>query len=240
MPKFASIQLEPTISDVGWKNYVSAFCREQRAHSSTLHKMHLRNFTIQRQILPLISKPIIDVNPFIRRHDLELLAFILPAQHIAFPSKLELWVIYYIIFFSLTWCTLLHISHTSLTRFRITFVSSGGGNAGTSPPPRPRNWKICCRNLVLSSRGLYFWSGVRNPRNMCKFSIEILIKKSQNYLENFQNSLHFWSNRPKVCRHVAYSKSFIRSRWSCFFYKFQSIFSRFQEFSCHFQLFYSI
>ena len=38
-----------------------------------------------------------------------------------------------------------------------------GGDAGTSPP---RNRKNCCRNLVLSSRGLYFRSGVRNPRNI--------------------------------------------------------------------------
>ena len=36
-------------SGVGWKNYVSAFWREQRAHSFTLTKMHLRNFSIQRQ-----------------------------------------------------------------------------------------------------------------------------------------------------------------------------------------------
>ena len=28
----------------GWKNYVSAFCTVQRAHSCTLTRMHLRNF----------------------------------------------------------------------------------------------------------------------------------------------------------------------------------------------------
>ena len=39
-----------------------------------------------------------------------------------------------------------------------------GGEGGRTPPPRNR--KNCCRNLVLSSRGPYFRSGVRNPRNI--------------------------------------------------------------------------
>ena len=36
-----------------------------------------------------------------------------------------------------------------------------------------------------------------------QFPIEIFIKKSQNFLENFQNSLHFWSKRARFCRPLA-------------------------------------
>ena len=38
-----------------------------------------------------------------------------------------------------------------------------GGDARTSSP---RNRKNCCRNLVLSSRGIYFQRGGRTPRNI--------------------------------------------------------------------------
>ena len=42
-------------------------------------------------------------------------------------------------------------------------VGSGGGERRIAPS---RNRKNCCRNLMLSSRGLYFRSGARNPRNI--------------------------------------------------------------------------
>ena len=45
-----------------------------------------------------------------------------------------------------------------------TVASRGGVNAGTFLPSGNR--KKCCRNLVVSSWGLYFRSGARNPRNI--------------------------------------------------------------------------
>ena len=49
-----------TCTGVGWKNYVSAFWREQRAHSFTLIKMHLVNFSIQRQYSRLMRDLALD------------------------------------------------------------------------------------------------------------------------------------------------------------------------------------
>ena len=55
-------------------------------------------------------------------------------------------------------------------------------------------------------------------------------QKSQNFLEVFQNSLHFWSKRAKFCRHLA--KFYLPNRnpaldldYLAFFYKLHSIFS---------------
>ena len=64
-----------------------------------------------------------------------------------------------------------------------------------------------------------------------QFSLEILIKKSQNFLEIFQNFLHFLSKRARFCRRVAYFYLPNGNHASnlddlAFFYKFQPIFSK--------------
>ena len=86
-------------------------------------------------------------------------------------------------------------------------VASGGGNAGRFP--RPEIGKIVVEIWYYLPEVYTF--GVESEiqeifsKNCekCQFSIEILIKKSQNFLKMFQNSLHFWSNRAKFCRQVA-------------------------------------
>ena len=63
-------------------------------------------------------------------------------------------------------------------------VATGGGTPERPPPRKSEN---CCRNLVLSSRDIYFRRGVRNPRN----SYENLWKKV-----NFP--MRFWSKNLKI------------------------------------------
>ena len=121
-------------------------------------------------------------------------------------------------------------------------VASGGGGERRNVPP-PRNRKNCCRNLVLPSRGLLSERSQKSKKYLVKnreksqFCIEILIKKSQDFLEIFKNSLHFWQVLQAGCLALAaQSKSLIRSHGTGFFYKFHSIFSKkCEEFSCHFQ-----
>ena len=64
-----------------------------------------------------------------------------------------------------------------------------------------------------------------------QFSIEILIKKSHNFLEIFQKFLLFWSKRAKFCRPVAYfylpnGKHSSNLDDLAFFYKFPPIFPK--------------
>ena len=102
----------------------------------------------------------------------------------------------------------IQIRGTLITVIIVSSVGRGRGNAGTSP--RPRNPKNCCRNLVLSSRVYTFGAEPEIEEIFSKyceksqFSIEILIKKSQSFLEIFQNSLHFWSKCARFCIQVAY------------------------------------
>ena len=71
-------------------------------------------------------------------------------------------------------------------------VETGGGPLKRSPPP-PRNRKNCCRNLGLSSRGIYIYSersqlSKKDFAKMWKspFSIEILMKNFLNFLSFFK------------------------------------------------------
>ena len=77
-------------------------------------------------------------------------------------------------------------THKQTKKSIVSGVGRGRGTGETSPLPR----KNCCRKMVLSSRGIYVLSRQRQKsskkcrENLWKsqFSIEILIKKSQNFL----------------------------------------------------------
>ena len=89
----------------------------------------------------------------------------------------------------------------------VVAVASGGGNAGTFTPAKSENllYKsgVILQRYILSERSKKFKKYLVKNREKTQFSIEILIKKSQNFVENFQNSLHFWSKRARICRPVA-------------------------------------
>ena len=76
-------------------------------------------------------------------------------------------------------------------------------------PLPPETEKNCCRIMVVSSRGILSEQRQKSSKNFVKsyeksqFSIEILIKKSQNFLKIFQNFGLFWSKRAKFCMHVS-------------------------------------
>ena len=115
-------------------------------------------------------------------------------------------------------------------------VGRGGGERrNVPPPPKPEKLLqksgVTFQGSILSERSQKSKKFLLKNCEKSQFSIEILIKKSQNFLENFQNSLHFWSKRAKFCRHFA--QFYLRNRNHssdlndlAFFYKFQSIFSK--------------
>ena len=87
-------------------------------------------------------------------------------------------------------------------------VASGRGNAGTFPPP-PKSEKLLQKSGVIFQRSILSQRSQKSKKYLVKnceksqFSLEILIKKSQNFLEIFQNSFHFWSKPAKFCMQVA-------------------------------------
>ena len=92
-----------------------------------------------------------------------------------------------------------------LTGMHGSSVGRGWGNALTSLPPKSE--KLLQKSGVIFQR--YILSERKSPRNIqlknCEkrqFSIEILIKKSQNFLEKFQDSLYFWSKRARFFKHL--------------------------------------
>ena len=114
-------------------------------------------------------------------------------------------------------------------------ASGGGGTAERPTPPKPE--KLLQKSGLIFQRSILSELSQKSKKYLVKncensqFFIEILIKKSQNFHENFQNSLHFWSKRAMFCRHVAYFQLRNRNDSSdlndlAFFYKFQSIFSK--------------
>ena len=113
-------------------------------------------------------------------------------------------------------------------------VASGGGNAGTSAPPEIGEivGEIRCylREVYTFGAEPELQEIFRKNCEKSQFFIQILIKKSESFLETFQNSLHFWSKRAKFCRHLA--QFYLPNRnhsldldYLAFFYKIQSIFS---------------
>ena len=69
---------------------------------------------------------------------------------------------------------------TTVRRKYVYTIVACRGNIETFFPP-PRNWENRCRNLMLFSKALYLVKNVEKSQ----FSIEILIKKAQNFLKNF-------------------------------------------------------
>ena len=99
---------------------------------------------------------------------------------------------------------------------------------GTPELPPPETGKIVVEIWCYLPEVNTFERSQKSKKYLVKnceksqFSIEILIKKSQNFLEDFHNSLHFWSKTRNVLQAgclvlPVQSKSFIRSQLSCFF-----------------------
>ena len=120
----------------------------------------------------------------------------------------------------------------------------GGGTPERSLPPKSE--KLLQKSGVIFQRYIVSERSQKSKKYLAKnceksqFSIEILIKKSQNVIENFQYSLHFWSKRARFCRQVAYfylSSGNLSSNLNehAFFYKFNQIFSKnFKNFHANF------
>ena len=104
------------------------------------------------------------------------------------------------------------------SKYDISGVGRGGG-CRNAPPPKSK--KLLQKSGVIFQRSILSGRSHKSEKYLLKhceknqFSIEILIKKSQYFLEIFQNYLHFWSKRAKFANRLlsfsAQSKSFIRS-----------------------------
>ena len=112
------------------------------------------------------------------------------------------------------------------------------GGTPERPPPPPKLEKLLQKSGVIFQRSILSERSQKSKKYLLQnceksqFSIEIVIKKSQNFHEIFQNSLRFWSKRATFCRQVAYFYLPNRNHSSdlddlAFFYKFQSIFSKY-------------
>ena len=83
--------------------------------------------------------------------------------------------------------------------------AQGGGNRGNVPPPPTVTEKIVVEiwcylpEVILSEQGQNNLSIFVKIYEKCQFSIEILLKKSQNFLKNFLKIGLFWSKRAKFC-----------------------------------------
>ena len=121
--------------------------------------------------------------------------------------------------------------------------SVGRGNAGTSP----LNRKNCCKNLVSSSRVIYFRRGVRNPRN----SQEKIWKKSifhRDFEQKISKFSWIFSNvssllvQTRGILHACFlifparSKGSFKCWWYFIFLQISAYFlQKFREFSSNFQ-----
>ena len=93
----------------------------------------------------------------------------------------------------------------------------------------PRNWKNCCRNLVLSSRDIYFQKEGRTARN----SQETILKKSIFHRDFDQKQLKIFfifGGNANVCTRVSLfslpdGNPSSNTDDLSIFYKFQSFFS---------------
>ena len=84
---------------------------------------------------------------------------------------------------------------------------SGVGKGGTygAPPPPPKPKKVVekwCSSKGTLREEAEIQEICRKNYEKRQFSIEILIKKSQNFLELFQNYLRFWSTHAKNFEHM--------------------------------------
>ena len=88
-------------------------------------------------------------------------------------------------------------------------VGGGGGRRNVRPPPEIGKVvvEIWCYLPEVYEYTFGEESEIQKVfSKKCKksqFSIEILIKKSQDFLETFQNFLHFWSNPAEFCTQVS-------------------------------------
>ena len=130
-----------------------------------------------------------------------------------------------------------------MEKFDVITSSGGRGNAGTSPP---RNRENCCRNLVLSSRGIYFRRGGRNPRNILLKIVKNSIfhrdfdQKIAEVSWKFSKFSSFWSKRAnfagRLFTFTCPMESIHQFLMILHFLQISVDFlQKFHEFSCHFQ-----
>ena len=103
-------------------------------------------------------------------------------------------------------------------------------------PPQKKSEKLLQKSGVIFHQSILSERSKKSEKYLVKnckksqFSIEILIKKSQNFLENFQNSLRFWSKLARFCKHAQFYRAYRNHSsdldYLAFFYKVQSIFSK--------------
>ena len=134
----------------------------------------------------------------------------------------------------------IYLSPSHCLSLTIQWGRDGGGGRRNVPTPKPEKllWKsgVIFQRSILSERSQKSKKYLVNNCEKSQFSIEILMKKSQSFLENFQKSLHFCSKRATLCRLDAYFYMHNRNHSPdlnelAFFVKIQSIFSKkFQQF----------